>query len=190
VADGIRWIEEGPFELGYGIVFARGLEPLELVTRLGADLVSDEPMSRLDANSYESYEEDIQVIRVGSEGDWTFAVADYGPPGKIGTKEDVACLVSADTDAVSYSKTINCDTWFSSARNGRMTCCFEPGFRMAWHTFPGGLAEELGRAGLLADEVPADDWERTLAMGETEFGLNLPRHDLVDGQLLAARITR
>jgi hypothetical protein len=190
MADGIRWINEGPFELGYRVVFARGLEPLELVARLGADLISHEPMSWRDANSYESYEDDIQVIRAGSDGDWAFAVAEYGSLGKNGTDDDVVCLVSAGTKAVSYSRTVNFDTWFSFARDGRMACCFEPGFNIASHTFPGELTDELSRAGLLADEGPDDAWERTLDMGETEFSLSLPRHDLVDGLLLAARITR
>lgn len=188
---GIRWIEQGQdFDLGFGLVFARGIEPMELIRRLNGELLTDEALTRQDANSYDDdYRKQVTIARAGVSGEWAYAVGDYGPLGPVGGSDDVVAVVSAGTEAVSYSRTINWDTWFSYGRGGQVACFFDPCLPVDWHVFPGPLAQEFTVAGLPhGGDMPEDSWERILGLGESTFGLDLPREDVMHSRLLAFRL--
>lgn len=189
--DGIAWIEQGrTFELGYGTVFVRGVEPVELMRRVGGELLAPEPMTWRDAADYQDddYNSGQQIIRTGTAGGWTFAIAEYGPIAPD-LAVDVVAAVSAQTEAVAYSRTVNWDTWFSYGRNGQAACYVDPCLPVDWHVWPGPLADHFTAAGLVpGGDVPGDAWQRILTMGETTFGLDIPRAEVVDGRLLAFEI--
>src|SRR5437899_3073931 len=103
VDDGIQWIvEPGLFDLGYGVLFAWDLNPLELVSRVGGVVDSMRPMNRVDAHELElelKEDADDQIIRIGSHGGWAFAIAEHGAIGY--PFFDVIRRVSVGTEAVS-----------------------------------------------------------------------------------------
>lgn len=120
--DGVRWLEaEDHFELGYWVLFARGLDP-ELLRRLGA---APEPaeLTRVQASDLEEPSGGA-VMRVGSSGGRAFGVAEYGS-----LSQEAVAAVSAGTAAVELSRTVNHDTGFAYAEDGRTVCGFEPGMQ-------------------------------------------------------------
>jgi hypothetical protein len=183
--DGVRWLETGDdFELGYWVLFARGLGPEELLRRLGG---TPEPaeLTRVQASDLEGTSGGV-VMRAGSSGEWAFGVAEYGSP-----RPDAVAAVSAGTVAVELSRTVNYDTGFAYAEDGRTLCGFEPGMqRHRTGADPDRLLPALRAAGLVlpdgSDEDAPDATERALAMAEAEFGLSLPRQAVLDGALAAA----
>ncbi|KOT99369.1 hypothetical protein ADK70_03915 [Streptomyces rimosus subsp. pseudoverticillatus] len=200
MSDGLQWVaERGAFEMGYWIVFARGLSAEELVSRLEGDFAAMTLMSWSDAVELEmeAEDEDEQVVRVGSCQGWAFAVAEYGPLGE--RTDELVQAASAGTEAVSVSRTVNADTWFLHAKDGETLCEFEPGLE---HERTGvssnDLVEALKQVGLLLPDGTSprehgsdvDDSERrVLQMAEQAFGVGLPRDQVEHGQLLGARLS-
>lgn len=181
--DGVRWLEaEDHFELGYWVLFARGLDP-ELLRRLGA---APEPaeLTRVQASDLEEPSGGA-VMRVGSSGGRAFGVAEYGS-----LSQEAVAAVSAGTAAVELSRTVNHDTGIAYAEDGRTVCGFEPGMqRHRTGAEPDRLLPAMRAAGLVlpdgSDADLPDAIGRALAMAEAEFGLSLPRHAVPDGALTA-----
>lgn len=195
-SDGVQWLErDGEFDLGYWVVFARGLEPAELVARTEAEPDPMTALTRIEASDLADETDDV-VLRAGSAGGWAFGVVEGGPVGDAA--DTCVRALSVGTEAVGVWRTVNADTYFEYAEDGRTVCCFEPGREHERKgDDPGRLLPALREAGLVLPdgstpfEHGADVDEpmlRVLRLAESAFGLGLPRHDVLDGALLAARI--
>ncbi|WP_331773018.1 hypothetical protein OG948_57330 (plasmid) [Embleya sp. NBC_00888] len=92
--DGIAWLREArEFESDRCVTFARGLEPLELLTRLGCDPATASPMGLVDAT--ETYfDTGVETIRAGTSRGWAHAVETAGGRG---FKDGVLAAVSTGT---------------------------------------------------------------------------------------------
>ncbi|MFI6985179.1 DUF6461 domain-containing protein [Embleya sp. NPDC050154] len=187
--DGIAWLREArEFGSDYCVTFARGLEPLELLTRMGCDPARASPMGLIDAT--ETYfDTGVETIRAGTSHGWACAVE---TTGNRGFQKGVLAAVSAGTEAVLVYGDCNPVAYLIHAENGEIVCGFEedaPEDRIG--TNPDRLLPHMITAGLLApdgtrpdDDAPTRGCE--LRMAETVFGLDLPHDDVVHGPLLAA----
>ncbi|MFE5332217.1 DUF6461 domain-containing protein [Embleya sp. NPDC056575] len=186
--DGIAWLREArEFGTDYCVTFARGLEPLELLTRMGCDPTTAVPLGLVDAT--ETYfDTGVETIRAGTSHGWAYAVE---TTGNRGFEDGVLAAVSAGTEAVLVHSDCNPVAYLIYAEDGEVVCGFEqdaPEDRFG--TDPDRLLPHMITAGLLAPDgtAPDDDAPRgcELRMAETVFGLALPHHDVVHGPLLAA----
>ncbi|GAA4099940.1 hypothetical protein GCM10022214_76430 [Actinomadura miaoliensis] len=182
------------FELGYWLVFAQGLEPVELLARLGCDLVSEEPLSWRDGGLIETEDEDVnaQAVRVGRVEEWAFAVAWYG--SIIVDAPTAVRAVSAGTVAVSLERNVNAASWWVVAMDSEVACEFtSPDFHVRSGQVPDMLVDDMMSHGLLHVDGTApiqhgislpDIDTRVLRMFEGRFGLALPRELITRGELL------
>ncbi|WP_051837032.1 DUF6461 domain-containing protein [Streptomyces sp. NRRL WC-3742] len=193
---GIRWLAEVRWDLD-GVVFARGIPPLELARRMGADpAVGTEPISGtevwdLDIESYRPGEDGDGVVRVGEAGGWSFAI-EYGDS----TGADRLTEIARDGVEVVHYRPMpeHPPAMFDYARDGAAVCGFGLGEeRWRWGQEPDLLLPELVAARVLeVDGVTSVEREqeedyaavrtRTLGVIERRFGLDLPRAVL--GELL------
>ncbi|ANS68928.1 hypothetical protein SLINC_6704 [Streptomyces lincolnensis] len=195
--DGIRWLATADeVDLGYWVLFARGLSPADLLTRLGLESESGRMLTRLEAGDLADETDDV-VVRAGASAGWAYAFVEGGPAGPA--PSDGVRRLSMGTEAVDFWRTVNADSSLGYAEDGRIVCRFEPG-REHERTGadPDRLAGAMREAGLLlpdgsaahqhGDGVDRPDL-RALALAEAVFGLDLPRAEVLEGQLLAARLT-
>ncbi|MFI6984257.1 DUF6461 domain-containing protein [Embleya sp. NPDC050154] len=182
--DGIAWLREArEFGSDYCVTFARGLEPLELLTRMGCDPGTAAPMGLVDAT--ETYfDTGVETIRAGTSRGWAYAVE---TTGNRGFEEGVLAAVSTGTEAVLVYSDCNPVAYLLHAQNGAIVCGFEedaPEDRIG--TDPDRLLPHMIAAGLLTphgttpdDDAPTRGCE--LRMAESVFGLDLPHDTVVHG---------
>ncbi|MFI1379937.1 DUF6461 domain-containing protein [Embleya sp. NPDC020886] len=122
VGDGIAWLREArEFESDRCVTFARGLEPLELLTRLGCDPSRAAPMGLVDAT--ETYfDTGVETIRAGASRGWAYAVETAGARG---FEDGVLAAVSAATEAVLVYGNCNPVAYLIHAEDGEIVCGFE-----------------------------------------------------------------
>ncbi|MFF7251472.1 DUF6461 domain-containing protein [Embleya sp. NPDC008237] len=122
--DGIAWLREAhEFGTDYCVTFARGLEPLELLTRMGCDPGTAAPMGLVDAT--ETYfDTGVETIRAGTSRGWAYAVE---TTGNRGFEDGVLDAVSAGTEAVLVYGDCNPAAYLIHAENGEVVCGFEAG---------------------------------------------------------------
>lgn len=194
--DGVRWVDGGgEFDLGYWLVFARGLQPAELAEALGAADEELVELTRIEASDVEAETDDV-VVRVGAAAGWAFAIVEGGPVG------DASALleeVSLRAEALGMWRTVNADMYFEFAQDGQRVCGFEPGLEHErTGTDPDRLLPALRDVvGAVADGEPRSEaGDRgsesamlgALGLAETAFGVELPRDEVLHGALLAGRI--
>lgn len=194
--DGIRWLATAEeVSLGYWALFARGLAPAGLLTRLGLDVSSGQLLTREEAGDLAD-ETDEVVLRAGASAGWAYAFVEGGPTGPDAL--DAVRRLSAGTAAVDFWRTVNAARALGYAEDGRIVCRFEPG-REHERTGvdPERLASPMREAGLLLSDgrspyehgLDVEQPElRALTLAESMFGLDLPRADVLDGPLLTARL--
>uniref|UniRef100_A0AAU2JJ05 DUF6461 domain-containing protein n=1 Tax=Streptomyces sp. NBC_00049 TaxID=2903617 RepID=A0AAU2JJ05_9ACTN len=198
MVDGMQWLVdlEG---WASSVVFARGISAAELAVRMGGDPdratepITDAQVWGLRMEVYRPGASGDGVVRVGSDGDWAFAV-EYGDS----TGSDRLVEISRDgVEAVRYHPMAeHPPATFDYARDGTYVCGFglaEEGDR--WGQQPDLLLPELIAAQVLQpdgdtaafspDEPYTTTYKRTLAVIETRFGLSLPRTCLAEGRLPA-----
>ncbi|MEC3996735.1 DUF6461 domain-containing protein [Actinacidiphila sp. DG2A-62] len=193
--DGIQWLAtEDHFDLGYWVLFAQGLEPAELVRRLAPVTPVAGPVTRVDVDDVEdSAAGDAVVVRAGSSAGWAFGIVEGGPVGRAPDRG--AGALSAGARAVELWRTVNGDTGFAFAEDGRTVCRFEPGREHERAgSEPDRLLPALRAAGLVlpdgttpfehGEDLP-DALPRVLALAEAEFGLDLPRQAVLADALTA-----
>ncbi|QIP83622.1 hypothetical protein GLX30_05565 [Streptomyces sp. Tu 2975] len=118
MTDGTTWLaaRQSIAFGGHYVVLARGVSPDELADRLAATVLYDtehtavtvgdhtgESLSELINDTYGDYYDGIG-LRLGRNGDWTYAVAYGGRPGEFDSPEPVSrggvhvCLLEYDED--------------------------------------------------------------------------------------------
>jgi hypothetical protein len=194
--DGVRWLAASEeVDLGYWVLFVRGLSPALLLTRLGLGADPHQVLTREEAGELADDTGDV-VVRAGASAGWAYAFVEGGPAGP--DSPDAVRRLSAGTEAVEIWRTVNADRALGYARDGRLVCRFEPG-REHERTGaePDRLAAAMREAGLLLPDgrspvehgIDVEQPElRALALVESEFGLDLPRGEVLAGPLLAARL--
>ncbi|HKR52579.1 MAG TPA: DUF6461 domain-containing protein [Pseudonocardiaceae bacterium] len=194
--DGIRWLATAEeVNLGYWVLFARGLSPADLLTRLGLDVDPGQVLTRVEAGDLADETDDV-VVRAGASAGWAYAFVEGGPAGP--DPLDGVRRLSVGTEAVDFWRTVNADSSLGYAKDGQIACRFEPG-REHERTGadPDRLAGAMREAGLLMPDgrspyqhgVDVDrPYLRALALAESVFGLDLPRAEVLEGPLLAAHI--
>ena len=193
---GIRWLATAEeVSLGYWVLFARGLCPAGLLTRLGLDVSPGRLLTREEAGDLADETDDV-VVRAGTSAGWAYAFVEGGPAGSDSL--DAIRRLSVGTEAVDFWRTVNADSALGYAEDGRIVCRFEPG-REHERTGAGPerLAGPMREAGLLLADgrspyehgLDVEQPERrALTAAESAFGLDLPRADVLDGPLLAVRL--
>ncbi|NEB01907.1 hypothetical protein G3I78_22965 [Streptomyces sp. SID13726] len=194
--DGVQWLATArDVDLGYWVLFARGMSPADLLVRLGLDVDPDQVLTREEANDLADDTGDV-VVRAGASRGWAYAFVEGGPagPDSLGAVRRLA----AGTEAVDVWRTVNADCSFGYAQDGQIVCRFEPGRE---HECTGADPDRLGgamrEAGLLMSDgrshwghgVAAGRPElRALALAESAFGVDLPRAEVLEEPVLAARL--
>ncbi|MFI5756718.1 DUF6461 domain-containing protein [Streptomyces sp. NPDC051569] len=193
MAEGIEWLLE-PYVVDC-VTFARGIEPADLVARLGGrpgqkprGASADDAVDALAAPDVDS------VARVGRVHDWSFAV-EYGDA--VGSTAAGLEAVSRDgVEAINFLLTPwHPPSTFTYYRDAALTCSFGIG-QETWRRGrnPDLLVPALEEAGVLPVGRQLTDAARrrgrqlsVLAIG-AHFGLRLPRHDIVEGRLPLYRV--
>ncbi|MGC0418000.1 DUF6461 domain-containing protein [Embleya sp. AB8] len=197
-SDGVEWLEESTFDVGYCVTFARGLSAVELLRRMGCDVATAAMKSPIDANhwiediadelGHQAVADREWVIRAGEADGWAFAVEDGGVRG---IDSEVLAAVSAGTVAMSTYRSINAENLFIYAEFGSLLCGFDTPLDR-WGDEPDRLVPQLIQAGLLLpdgadpDRGIGEEQRLTQRMMHTEFGVTLPRADVEHGELLTA----
>lgn len=189
LADGVRWLP-GSYPQGFSVVFARGLEPRELLLRMGCSPGSISPMTREDAEQLELNGLDVEgaeyVIRSGALGGWAYALQSWGARA---LEEGVIAETSAGSEVVVLVSTETVP-WIAYAVDGQEICSFDPtmpGTRYGGE--PDRLLPAMERVGMSPGEVSlrTDAVAAMLQLAEAEFGVGLPRAEVEEGELPAGQ---
>lgn len=188
MADGIAWFLQ-PYLIDC-VTFARGAEPAELASRLGARpgqqprrASSDDVMGLLAGGGFGS------AVRVGRAGDWSFAI-EYGDavgPTSIG----MGAVSAMGVEAVNFSLSPwHPPSMFAYYHDGDCICSFGIGEEARrWGKSPDLLVPALTEMGVLPAQLDlrGADAERVRRLSvlviEEHFRLQLPRADVLDGEL-------
>lgn len=199
MADGILWLMDLD-RWDTDIMFARGIPPEELASRMGAAPGSAlPPISEADVweaapGTSQPHDADgAGLIRVGRSGDWSFAV-EYGDCGGSRRVDEVS---RDGVEAVHLApQPDHPPKVFTYGYGGKPLCSFGIGEESwRWGERPDLLVAELTAAGVLEPggsesalrgAVPHQERDRrTLAVVETYFGLSLPWELVIVGRLPA-----
>lgn len=183
MSGGIQWLLDRD-DWCYSVTFARGITPEELALRMGG--VPDSvpaPITGMEAwdVSLDAGTDDQDLVRVGADGEWSFAL-EYGLP--VGAER----LAEMSRDGV---EVVRLDPQpdhpprqFAYARDGADVCSFGLGEEVwRWGGQPDYLLAELVGAGVLhpdgtcarpEEESLGEGARVTLALIESRFGLALP----------------
>ncbi|MFD5815179.1 DUF6461 domain-containing protein [Streptomyces sp. NPDC127038] len=205
MTDGTTWLAERQSIAfgGYHVVLARGLSPQELAERLAAALRYDTehvvvPVGdHTGASLLELMEDDYDDIglRLGSVGDWTYAVAyggwqaEFGPLAPVSRDGAHVCLLEYEEE---NGKPV--PPQFAYFQDGRLLAAFNLHLDRSWGyekvdgdpATAARLQERLTAAGLPDPERRGREVHRAaLGVVEEFFGLTLPKGPIVSGTLPA-----
>ncbi|MGK5627949.1 DUF6461 domain-containing protein [Streptomyces sp. URMC 123] len=128
-ADPGRSISWADNELMWCLTYIRGVTPTEVLTRYGADPAEVQILNfrNADVIQHQMGEEGIAgtVLRLGSNGDWSFCLEDLGHVGAMST---ALSRVSRDTETFSLHQNALGKQYFQYWRDSRPIERFRPGF--------------------------------------------------------------
>jgi hypothetical protein len=209
MTDGTTWLaaRQSIAFGGHYVVLARGLSPDELADRLAATVLYDtehtavtvgehtgESLLELINDTYGDYYDGIG-LRLGRNGDWSYAVAYGGWHGEFDSPEPVSrggahvCLLEYDED---NGKPV--PPHFAYFHDGRPVGAFNLHLDASWGyqgvvgdpATAARLQDLMAAAGLPDPERDREDVHRTaLGIVERFFGLSLPKDPIVHGTLMA-----
>lgn len=120
---GLQLFRDGDFPI-YTVTFARGLDPSEMLSRMGVDpatLALRDGTDLTDDFGDDVYDDEEPVVTTGVEGSWTWA---WEQGGAHGLDARILTAVSAGTEAV----VVHCNEkpmhWFTYAVDGRVAVDF------------------------------------------------------------------
>jgi len=135
--NGLLWIASQYALRGYCVTFARGLDELEMLRRLGGNLSRPWwwlPCGHIDElqglEGYEEFEsaEDLElfgpILQVGRDEDWAFAI-EWSYPWES-SRPEVLRAVSTGTVAVSVQRDSEAVAQFGYAEDGVLIARFDP----------------------------------------------------------------
>lgn len=189
--DGVGWIKEHPlFDLGYWVTFTRDLRPGDLLALLADEIELKGTITWQQGKALEAELEtnSRQMLRIGSAGDLTYAVGEYGPVSR--KAPDFVRCVSIHGLAISFYCNTNAAKRVSLAEHGETVLVFNPatadmraGVRSDYllvELTEYGLIDKAGRRPLLGEEEVE---ERILALLENRFSLTLPKSMIEGGSV-------
>jgi hypothetical protein len=195
MCDGIVWLADCD-EGSAGVVFARGVSPVDLAVSVGGTPGSAVELtgSEVDRLLHRSRSGDSNVVRVGACGGWSYAVehlADFGG-GNLAVRASRGGVEVVHYEPMWWHPPAQ----FNYYRDGRSVCGFGIGEEMhRWGQEPDHLLPALVAGGVLASHgetsSAAEDGSamvgdrRTLSVLEHHFGLCLPRNSMMRAQLPA-----
>ncbi|MFE7752576.1 hypothetical protein [Streptomyces sp. NPDC057428] len=204
MTDGTTWLADRQSIAfgGYHVVSARGISPQELATRLAATLLYEAehvvvPVGDHTGTSLLELMDDYGDVglRLGSVGDWSYAVAyggwqgEFGPVAPVSRDGAHVCLLEYEEE---NGKPV--PPRFAAFHDGLLLAAFNMHLDASWgyegiEGEPGTVAvlhDRLTAAGLPAPERDRSDVHRAaLGVVEEFFGLSLPRDPIVSGMLPA-----
>ena len=187
------WVEETALTLGGSISFARGASSERVMEAFGMNpanafvATAAQAMKSLPYPDYlETYPPDHPWIRVGTAGEWGFAI-DESSAG-VGYEEDAALALSAGTEAVLVTRA-EALSYFHYYVDGTEITAFEP--LLAWDRFgtePDRFLPYMRQAGVRLNDNDAikDPVIAVLEMVTLAFGIRLTR-DVALGPLLTVQ---
>ena len=187
------WIKETDLTLAGSISFARGVSPKRVMEAFGMNpanaFVATAAKARksLPYPDYlETYPPDHPWIRVGTAGEWGFAIDESS--GGVGYEEDAARALSAGTEAVLVTRAESL-SYFHYYVDGAEITAFEPLF--GWERFgidPDRFLPYMRQAGVRLDDDDAikNPVIAVMEMMTLALGIRLSR-DVALGPLLTVQ---
>jgi hypothetical protein len=190
------WFRETNLEIGGSLMFARGAVPERVMAAFAMNPANAQlvPWSQAErsmpyADWLETHPPDHPWIRVGTAGDWGFAI-DESSGGWGGYEEDAARELSVGTDVVWVNFNMSLDSFRYYADSAEVTS-FEP--LAAWErsgTEPDRFLPAMRRAALRVDSHEEADFRdpraAVLEMLTLALGIRLQR-DVALGPLLTVQ---
>ncbi|MFJ3520747.1 MULTISPECIES: DUF6461 domain-containing protein [unclassified Streptomyces] len=198
MADGIKWLTDWDRDV-CGVVFARGISAADLAVCMGGvpgtatEPITDSEVEHLGMRGPSYGVAGDGVVRVGTAGEWAFAV-EYGDSTGVDRLEEIS---SASGEAIHYiPMSARPPARFHYAKDGVLTC----GFGISEEHRRWGAEPDLLLSGFVAGQVLHPDGSKifppdnepyatshalTLSLLEQWFGLSLPRAALSEGRLPA-----
>ncbi|MCX4741067.1 DUF6461 domain-containing protein [Streptomyces antibioticus] len=156
----------------YTLTFAKGLSPIELLTRMGVDPETLALRDRLDLEDYFGdtvLDKDEPVVTTGVDGVWTWA---WEQGGSHGLDEAVLSRVSEGTEAVALHYNDKPMHWFKYAVGGDIVVGFHTLQPVEWTGLdPHRLDAFMRPLGLVSGE--SAPLYGVLALAEAAFGLRV-----------------
>jgi Family of unknown function (DUF6461) len=177
------WIEETGLSLGGSISFARGASPERVMEAFGMQPANASIATAAQAEQSLPYPDYLETypahhpwIRVGTAGEWGFAI-DESSGGYGGYEEDAARALSAGTEAVLVTKTASISYFHYYVDDAEVTA-FEP--LRGWERFgtdPDRFLPYMRQAGVPLDDEDAikDPVIAVLEMVTLALGISLSR---------------
>ncbi|MFF5011078.1 DUF6461 domain-containing protein [Streptomyces phaeochromogenes] len=193
---------------GYCALFARGISPTELLTRVSGREIQPVLLTRLEADAIKSLGEDIDeedvpdlnvdelhssgmldnsgpLLRAGIHGDWSFVVE---PEGPYLASDEIFASVSRDTVALSARLSETGSTWISYAENSEILSSFDPLFPQ--HDYgkrPATLEELTGFREAIDSGDRSEAYENAVRKIQQELQCAVPQ-EADAAKLLAVRV--
>ncbi|MER7709111.1 DUF6461 domain-containing protein [Streptomyces werraensis] len=193
------------YENGHCVIFARGISPVELLSRVADFPVVPIPLSRIQAEAISVMGEDVDedllgnvsaealrdsgmfaedgaLLRAGTYADWSF-VTEVG--GAFLGSQEILERVSVGTAALSVSLSINKAAWISYAELGVTLTSFDPlQPEHVYGTQPGKLEELTSYRHAIHTGAREDAYDRALRVIQERLGCTVPQE--MDADLLPA----
>ncbi|MFJ6628898.1 hypothetical protein GA0115250_13635 [Streptomyces sp. BvitLS-983] len=136
------------YETGYCVIFARGINPAEILARVSGQKVFQFHLNRIEAEAIKALGEDIEeedvpdlnleelyesgilnnsgpLLRAGTYNDWSFAIESEGP---YLADDRLLRTASQNTEAISARVSETGSKWISYAERGEILSSFDPLF--------------------------------------------------------------
>ena len=179
------WLDDDAI-VGYSVSFVEGVEPVEALERIGADVGPLPELSAAEADEFAATAGDLPVIRAGRCGTWTVLIEH---DANKGVNEHTLPALSAGTRAVSVFSSASGMDLFYYAEDGHVTTIVEttiPANR--YGDQPDRFLPELDAAGLGPDGEPESVRAATMDLVRSVWGVAVDEHLMFDAPLPAALI--
>ncbi|MET8684516.1 DUF6461 domain-containing protein [Streptomyces sp. NPDC004732] len=181
--NGLLWLPSAYSE-GFSVAFCAGESAQGMLAKMGADpahmiALSGGEAEAIEMHNFEPDDTDLEsidldvtelqehgflgpdavILRAGSFDGWAFAIQSFGT---YATDARMNERISVETQCISYSRTVNADTWVQYAKHGEIVDSFDP--------FVPGAADPDW---LDLDELAAAHDENAYVLGRLESHFNL-----------------
>ena len=185
--DDFGWLDDDAI-VGYSVSFVEGVEPVEALERIGADVGTLPELSAADADEFSRTAGAVPVIRAGRCGTWTVLIEH---DANTGVNEQTLPALSAGTRAVSVFSSASGMDLFYYAEDGRLTTIVETTIpENTYGEQPDRFLHELAEVGLGPDDEPESVRAATMALVHSVWGVAVDEETMFDAALPTALIRR